>query len=105
MIATATIATQLFIGYALVGAVFGVFFILRGVGKLDVNAAHGTWGFRLIILPGVATFWPWLLLRWLRGRPQPLEKTAHRQRAKDRTSPGQRPSEKTSAETASGKTP
>ena len=28
----------------------------------------GTWGFRLLILPGAAALWPLLLLRWLRAK-------------------------------------
>ncbi len=64
--------------YLVVGILFGIAFVTRGVQAID-HAAEGTgWGFRLIILPGVAVFWPWLLRRWIRGAQPPEERTAHR---------------------------
>ncbi len=67
--------------YLLVGILFGIAFVTRGVQAID-HAAEGTgWGFRLIILPGVAAFWPLLLRRWIR-RVQPAEESnAHRDRS------------------------
>ena len=53
--------------YALAGLIFAVPFTLWGAAAMD----HGTEGtgfaFRLIIVPGVIAFWPWLLARWLFG--------------------------------------
>jgi hypothetical protein len=46
------------------GLVFAILFALFGVGKIDSHAAHGPWGFRLLIIPGAAALWPWLLRRW-----------------------------------------
>ena len=66
--------------YLLVGVLFGVAFVLRGVQAIDPAAENAGRGFRLIILPGVAAFWPLLLRRWLRKAPPPEEKTAHRRR-------------------------
>jgi hypothetical protein len=53
--------------YALAGVAFAVPFVLRGAGVLEPVAREGTWGFRLLILPGSATLWPYLLYRWWRA--------------------------------------
>jgi hypothetical protein len=65
--------------YLLVGLVFAIPFVLIGVGKVDSHAAHGTWGFRLLILPGAIFLWPLLAHRWF-GKTQnpPEERNAHR---------------------------
>jgi hypothetical protein len=56
-------------GYALVGVLFAVPFVWRGAGVVEPVAREGTLGFRLLILPGAITLWPYLLFRWLRARP------------------------------------
>lgn len=78
-LATATWLVHLALGYLLIGAGFSVPFALRWAGRLDPVAAHGTRGFRLLILPGVVLLWPLLALRLLRGdTTPPPERTAHR---------------------------
>jgi len=67
--------------YVLVGTVFAIPFVLRGVNRIDPAAREGSWGFRLIIFPGVVALWPLLALRWLRGQEPPQESTAHRRAA------------------------
>jgi hypothetical protein len=52
--------------YLVAGIVFGIAFVTRGVQAIDHAAAGTGWCFRLIILPGVAAFWPLLLRRWIR---------------------------------------
>ena len=65
--------------YLAVGLVFAIPFVLFGVKKIDPHAAHGSWGFRLLIIPGTMAFWPLLLRRWAMGvHEPPVEKTAHR---------------------------
>ncbi len=54
--------------YTGLGVLFAVPFVLRGAGLIDPVAKSGTWGFRLLIMPGSAALWPWLLTRWLRAR-------------------------------------
>src|SRR6266540_18584 len=44
--------------YLLCGLVFAIPFVLVGVAKIDPNAAHGSWGFRLLIIPGTMFLWP-----------------------------------------------
>lgn len=53
--------------YAAVGALFAVAFAWRGAGALDPAARAGSWGFRLLILPGSAALWPVLLVLWARA--------------------------------------
>ena len=54
---------------------------------IDPLARSGTWGFRLLILPGSALFWPLLAKRWFGGAPTPPEeRTAHRVAAVERES-------------------
>lgn len=66
--------------YALVGGLFGLFFVARGAQRSDPAARGAGWGFRLLILPGAAALWPVLAWRWLRaaGGP-PTERNAHRE--------------------------
>jgi hypothetical protein len=51
--------------YLLCGVLFAVPFAWNGASKLDPVAREGTWGFRLLILPGAVALWPLLLRRWL----------------------------------------
>jgi hypothetical protein len=69
--------------YWVAGLVFALRFAFVAVNQIDPHAAHGTWGFRLIILPGASLLWPFLLWSCLRatGAP-PEERTAHRHAAR-----------------------
>ena len=68
--------------YAALGLLFAVAFVLRGAARIDPQAAGGSWGFRLAILPGVVALWPILARRWARGAPPAEERNAHRDRAR-----------------------
>lgn len=71
--------------YLVCGFVFAVPFVLVGVGRTDPHAAHGSWGFRMLIMPGTMFLWPLLARRWAKGiRNPPEEKNAHRCAAKAR---------------------
>jgi hypothetical protein len=52
--------------YVGVGAAFAVMFLWLWVGRLDSAAEHGTWGFRVLVFPGVAVFWPLFVVRLIR---------------------------------------
>ena len=65
--------------YAGLGLVFAGAFVWFGVQRLDSEAQGSGAGFRLLILPGVAAFWPMFLYRWTRGVVEPpVEKNPHR---------------------------
>lgn len=65
--------------YAGLGLVFAVPFVWFGVQRLDSEAQGSGVGFRLLILPGVAAFWPMFLYRWRRGIAEPpVENNPHR---------------------------
>lgn len=70
--------------YALLGVLFAPAFVWRGVEKIDPAAKGASWGFRLVVLPGVVALWPLLWRRWLRGSPPPVERNAHRAAAESR---------------------
>jgi hypothetical protein len=53
--------------YGLAGAVFAVAFVTAGIHRVDPVAQHAPVSFRLIVIPGVAAFWPLLLVRWIRS--------------------------------------
>lgn len=57
--------------YLTIGLVFAVPFAYRWAGRLDPVAGHGTWGFRLLILPGAVALWPLLLARLVHGGDSP----------------------------------
>lgn len=68
--------------YAALGLIFALAFVTRGVGRVDPAAREGTWGFRLLILPGTVALWPLLARRWLVGvTAPPEEKNPHRMAA------------------------
>jgi hypothetical protein len=65
--------------YASVGLLFAMPFVWFGVQRVDSEAQGSSVGFRLLILPGVAAFWPMLVHRWMRGIVEPpREKNPHR---------------------------
>jgi len=68
--------------YAAVGILFAVPFLARGAGHVDPAAAGTSWGFKLLVLPGVAAFWPYLALRWALHLAPPEERSPHRLRAR-----------------------
>lgn len=65
-VAAAQLLVQITTIYAGVGAAFAAMFLWRWVGRLDSAAEHGTWGFRVLVFPGVAVFWPLFVVRVIR---------------------------------------
>ena len=64
-VAHAQLLVQTITIYVGAGAVFAVLFLWRWVGQLDSAAEHGTWGFRVLVFPGVAALWPFFVVRLL----------------------------------------
>jgi len=69
-LATAQLFVNVLAAYGAAGALFGVLFLWRWVGRLDPAAAHATWGFRVLVFPGVVIFWPLFATRLARRRPR-----------------------------------
>ena len=65
---SSTWLVTLFGVYALIGVLFALPFLLRGAEQIDEAATQGSWGFRVLILPGVIALWPLLARQWLAAR-------------------------------------
>jgi hypothetical protein len=75
----ATLFLSFFGLYLACGFLFAVPFVLLGVGRIDPHATHGSWGFRVLIVPGSVLLWPLLAKRWAQGMHEPpAEKTPHK---------------------------
>jgi len=57
--------------YGAVGLCVALGFVLLGVESAMPGAGPVTWGARLLLLPGAAVLWPWVLRRWLVGGTHP----------------------------------
>ncbi len=64
--------------YLGLGGLFGIAFAFAGAKAIDPAAKNGSIGFKLLIIPGAAFFWPYLLKRWIAKSPPPEERSAHR---------------------------
>lgn len=53
--------------YAIMGLAFATIFATRGITAVDHAANGSRWTFRLLVIPGAAALWPWLVLRWRRA--------------------------------------
>jgi len=58
-------ALEIYLG---LGLVFALWFALSGARRLDPAAGRGTWGFRVLLVPGAALLWPLLLPRTLAAK-------------------------------------
>ncbi len=47
------------------GLIFAIPFALFGAPKILQDAAEMSVGARILIIPGTAILWPWLLWRWV----------------------------------------
>jgi hypothetical protein len=65
-VAAAQLLVQTVAIYVGVGAAFAAVFLWRWVGRLDSAAEHGTWGFRVLVFPGVTALWPLFVVRLIR---------------------------------------
>jgi len=56
--------------YAVVGAVAALAFVTFGVARVLPAGTPVTLGARVLLLPGAALLWPYVLLRWVKARTQ-----------------------------------
>ena len=79
----ATLLVAVLTTYLGIGVAFAMPFVAIGVDRIDPMARGAGWGFRLLIAPGAALFWPLLLVRWAAGSmAPPVETNAHRRDAR-----------------------
>ena len=81
----ATLLVALLTTYLGIGVAFAVPFVATGVDRIDPMARGAGWGFRLLIAPGAALFWPLLLVRWAAGSMAPPTETNPHRRLATRT--------------------
>lgn len=65
-------------GYLGLGVVLSVPFALFLLHRIDPAAREGTWGFRIIVIPGLILLWPLFFWRLVRKLSAPTESNAHR---------------------------
>jgi hypothetical protein len=53
--------------YAVIGLAVGIAFVAVGAARVLPGSASFTPGARLLILPGAAALWPYVLFRWLKA--------------------------------------
>ncbi|MEM8907368.1 MAG: hypothetical protein AAGD05_05930 [Bacteroidota bacterium] len=58
-----------FYGYLLLGLLFGLWFVFRGVQQIDAGMEGAQWNLRLLLLPGSIALWVLLLRKYL-NRPK-----------------------------------
>ena len=54
--------------YAVVGAVSALAFVTFGIARVVPAGTPVTLGARVLLLPGAALLWPYVLLRWAKAR-------------------------------------
>jgi hypothetical protein len=58
-------------GYLLIGSLFGAWFIVSGVRRVDVVAAHTSLRVRWVWFPGAVLLWPLLIAIIVLRKTQP----------------------------------
>ena len=53
--------------YVLIGIVFGIYFVTKGITRLDKEAAGSPWHFRLMVYPGAVLLWSILLIKLVKS--------------------------------------
>jgi len=56
--------------YGLVGAVTALAFVTFGIARVLPAGTPVTLGARVLLMPGAALLWPYLLLRWVKAGGQ-----------------------------------
>ncbi|MBO6547179.1 MAG: hypothetical protein JJ963_12320 [Balneolaceae bacterium] len=50
--------------YIVIGILFSVVFLWKGLTKVDHGVEGGGKFFKVLIFPGLVTFWPLFLVKW-----------------------------------------
>ena len=53
--------------YFLLGILFSLAFLWKGIDKVDEGAVGTSRWFKFIIWPGIVAFWPALLSKWIKS--------------------------------------
>lgn len=69
--------------YALIGVVFALCFVPRGVVRVDERLHDSPMAVRLFLFPGIAALWPLFAWRWMTGQTAPEERNPHRDRVNE----------------------
>jgi hypothetical protein len=62
------ILIDLFALYAVAGAVTALAFVTFGIARVLPAGTPVTLGARVLLMPGAALLWPYVLLRWVKAR-------------------------------------
>ena len=49
--------------YVACGLLVAALFLARWCKTFDPSAAHGSWGFRVLVVPGIVALWPLILMK------------------------------------------
>jgi len=53
--------------YLLLGAIFSIFFLWKGIGKVDAGTNGSGLVFKLMLFPAMTVFWVIFLRKWLKA--------------------------------------
>lgn len=62
------IALRVFGIYVGLGFLFSLIFLWKGLSKVDEDAKGTSFGFKLLLLPGLCFFWPQFLIKWIQAK-------------------------------------
>lgn len=54
--------------YFIIGFCFALWFVFKGVERIDHQMEGVSWATRLILLPGMTALWVVLLFKWLKSK-------------------------------------
>ncbi len=58
--------------YVLIGFIFAIFFVIKGIKVIDQDAAGASWVLRLLLFPASVALWIVLLPKWLNAKKSSL---------------------------------
>lgn len=61
-----SILLAIFAIYLLLGVIFAILFLFRGITKVDPATKGSGFFFKLLIFPGLVFFWLFLLSKWIK---------------------------------------